>query len=83
MHVFAVALRHMNTPELRDKLLQLTTAQINRLAEFADVSVRAIWNVRSGTTITASEGVRQRLRAALRSVGRARAKSHKVSGGDK
>lgn len=65
----------MNTPELRSKLLQLTTAQINRLAELADVSVRAIWNVRSGATITASEGVRQRLRAALRSVGRARAKS--------
>ena len=59
---------HMNTTELQSKLGLLCTSEIKRLAEISDVCERAIWNIRGGKTVSASEPVRARLALGLRKV---------------
>jgi hypothetical protein len=65
----------MDTHKLQSKLGLLCTAEIKRLAEVADVSERAIWNIRSGQTVSASEPVRARLALGLRKVVRTKQKA--------
>lgn len=55
----------MDTPELRKRLARLVTAQIKALAKAVSVSERALWNIRSGKTKTASEYIRDAVKGKI------------------
>ena len=56
-------MRHMTTSELRERLLRLDTASMRTLADKAQVSLRGLYSIRSGVTVTASERVKIQVRA--------------------
>jgi hypothetical protein len=68
---------HMNTAAIRAKLEGLSTAQINRLAEISEVSVRTLWLIRSGKTEHASEVTREKLVYGFRHMPRTRTKKER------
>ena len=55
----------MNTSELRDRLIELKTSAIKKLAVDADVSERCLWKIRGDQTETASEKTKARILAHL------------------
>ena len=59
----SLMMRAMTTSELRERLLSLDTASMRTLSEKAGVSLRGLWKIRAGSTLTASERVKIQVRA--------------------
>lgn len=51
----------MKTSELKTRLASLPTSMMNALAEASEVSIRTLWAIRSGSTVTASEATKEKL----------------------